>query len=181
LTPISVFTVEYDIRDDQPEGTTVVSLDTSSLELIEKLVRRRYPHVSQVDASNIAEFSGSNARIALALASTVEQSETISGLRDDDLFQRLFRQRRERNDALLYAAQACSLLYSFNGEDMDGSVAELPMLGSLIEQSSTRMYGHVADLLERDLVQQRSKWRAVLPHAIANRLAVKALERAPID
>jgi hypothetical protein len=37
---ISVITVEYDIRDDQPEGTDVFVLDSSSLSLIEKLVAR---------------------------------------------------------------------------------------------------------------------------------------------
>jgi hypothetical protein len=41
-TTISVITVEYDIREDQPEGTDVFSLETSSLELIEKLVRTRF-------------------------------------------------------------------------------------------------------------------------------------------
>ncbi len=32
------------------------------------------------------------------------------------------------------------------------------------------------DLKDRDLIQSRGKWRAVLPHAIANRLAKRALE-----
>jgi hypothetical protein len=176
---VSVLTVEYDIREDQPEGTEVVRLDTSSEDLIEKLVRLRFPNVSHVDARTIAEVSGGNARIAIALAGTIQGTETISGLSDEELFQRLFRQRHDPNDALLYAAQACSLLYSFNGEDLNGPEAELPILGSLVEQSPMQLYGHVSDLLERDLVQRRSKWRAVLPHAIANRLAVRALERIP--
>jgi RNase adaptor protein for sRNA GlmZ degradation len=110
---VSVLTVEYDVRDDQPEGTEVVRLDTSSPELIEKLVQRRYSHLSQVDARTIAEVSGGNARIAIALAQTVERGDTIAGLSDDELFQRLFRQRQESNNALFLAAQACSLVYSF--------------------------------------------------------------------
>ena len=60
---VSVLTIEYDIRDDQPESTQVVTLDTSSPELIEKLVRRRNPYLSQVDARTIADVSGGNARI----------------------------------------------------------------------------------------------------------------------
>jgi hypothetical protein len=32
----------------------------------------------------------------------------------------------------------------------------------------------------RDLVQHRGRWRAILPHAIANRLAARALEEIPI-
>lgn len=127
---VSILTVEYDVREDQPEDTHVVTLDTSSPELIEKLVRRRYPHVSQVDACSIAEASGGNARIAMSLAQTVERSETIAGLSNDELFQRLFQQRQDANNALLLAAQACSLVYSFQGEALTGEEAELPRLAT---------------------------------------------------
>lgn len=178
---VSVLTIEYDVRDDQPEGTHVVTLDTSSPELIEKLVRRRYPHLSQVDARTITEASGGNARIATALAETVERSETIAGLTNDELFQRLFRQRHDPDNALLLAAQVCSLVYSFQGEALVGGEAELPRLASLAGQAVTETYRHVGELLRRDLVQQRGEWRAVLPHAVANRLAARALEDTPYD
>lgn len=178
---LSVLTVEYDVRDDQPEGTQIVTLDTSSSGLIEKLIRRRYPHLSQVDAHTIAEFSGGNARIAIALAETVERSDSIAGLSNEELFQRLFRQRHEPNDALLLAAQACSLVYSFQGEEFDGEDAELPRLASLAGQAVTETYRHVGELFRRGLVQKRGVWRAVLPHAIANRLAARALEDIPYD
>lgn len=178
---VSVLTVEYDVRGDQPEGTQVVTLDTSSPELIEKLVGCRYPHLSQVDARTIAEASGGNARIAIALAETVERSDSIAGLSNEELFQRLFRQRQDSNDALLLAAQACSLVYSFQGETLDGEEAELPRLAALVGQVPTETYRHVGELLRRDLVQQRGVWRAVLPHAIANRLAARALQDIPYD
>jgi hypothetical protein len=178
---ISVLTIEYDVRDDQPEGTQVVKLDTSSLELIETLVRRRYDHLSQVDARTIAEAAGGNARIAIALAETVDRSDTISGLSNEELFQRLFRQRQEPDNALLRAAQACSLVYSFHGEALVGDEAELPRLALLAGQTGAETFRHVRELLRRDLVQQRGCWRAVLPHAIANRLAARALEETPFD
>ncbi|MGW5840000.1 hypothetical protein ACWFZ6_18505 [Methylorubrum extorquens] len=178
---VSVLTVEYDVRDDQPEGTQVVSLDTSSPDLIEKLIQRRFSHLSEVDARTIAEASGGNARIAIALAGTVQRSETVSGLSDDELFQRLFRQRHEPNDALLLAAQACSLVYSFQGEALAGDEAELSRLAVLADQAPRELYRHVGELLRRDLVQRRGVWRAVLPHAIANRLAARALEDTPYD
>ncbi|MCJ9668524.1 MULTISPECIES: hypothetical protein [unclassified Neorhizobium] len=178
---VSVLTIEYDVRDDQPEGTQVVTLDTSSLELIQTLVGRRYPHLSQVDTRTIAEASGGNARIALALAGTVGRSESIAGLSDDELFQRLFRQRHDANDALLVAAQVCALVYSFQGEALTGDDAELPRLALLANQPAPDLYRHVGELLRRDLIQQRSVWRAVLPHAIANRLAARALEDIPYD
>ncbi|PLU15886.1 hypothetical protein BMJ29_24935 [Sinorhizobium medicae] len=176
---ISVITVEYDIREDQPEGTDVFVLETSSVPLIEKLVERRYPHLSQIDAHTIAEFSGGNARIALALASRIEKTETVAGLNEEELFKRLFQQRHDPDPALLLVAQSCSLVYSFDGETFEGAEAELPILGSLIWKSTDEMYAGVAELKQRDLVQARAKWRAVLPHAVANRLAKRALQTIP--
>lgn len=178
-TTISVITVEYDIRDDQPEGTDVFTLETSSLTLIETLVGKRYPTLSQIDARTIAEFSGGNARIALALAATVGKNETIAGLSDADLFRRLFQQRHEHDAGLLSIAQACSLVYSFEGEKTSGDGAELPVLASLIGKTADEVFSGVAELNRRDLLQERSVWRAVLPHAIANRLAVMALQNIP--
>jgi hypothetical protein len=178
---LSVLTIEYDVRDDQPEQTQVVWLETSSYALIEKLLRRRYPHLSQVDSSTIATASGGNARIAIALAETVGKTESIAGLSDDDLFQRLFRQRHGSDSDLLLAAQACSLLYSFEGETLSGEDAEIPYLASLVGQEPREVYRHISELFRRDLIQRRGKWRAILPHAIANRLAARALEDIPYE
>jgi hypothetical protein len=175
-TTVSVITIEYDIRDDQPEGTDVFTLETSSLTLIETLVGKRYPTLSQIDARTVAEFSGGNARVALALAATVGKNETIAGLSDADLFQRLFQQRHEHDAGLLSIAQACSLVYSFEGEKTSGDDAELPVLGSLIGRTADEVFSGAAELKRRDLLQERSIWRAILPHAIANRLAAMALQ-----
>jgi hypothetical protein len=179
-TTIRVITIEYDIREDQPEGTDVFALDTSSRALIEKLIPRRYPAISQIDTHTIAEFSGGNARVALALAATVGKSETLAGLNDADLFKRLFQQRHDPDASLLAIAQACSLVYSFEGEKLSGEEAELPMLGSLVGKSAEEVYAAVAELKRRDLLQERGPWRAVLPHAIANNLAKLALQNIPL-
>jgi hypothetical protein len=176
---ISVITVEYDIREDQPEGTDVFSLESSSLPLTEKLVRARFPEISQIDARTIAEFSGGNARIALALASTVKKTETVSGLTNTELFTRLFQQRHEHDAGLLQIAEACSLVYSFQGEALTGESAELPVLGRLIGKTAQQVFTAAAELKRRDLLQRRREWRAVLPHAIANRLAAMALQNIP--
>jgi hypothetical protein len=178
---VSVITVEYDIREDQPEGTDVFSLETSSLPLIEKLVRNRFPNISQVDAQTIAGYSGGNARIALTLAGTLKKNETVAGLAEAELFERLFEQRHGHNPGLLAIAQACSLVYSFDGEKLSGDGAELPILGSLIGKSASDVFAAVADLKARDLLQTRGPWRAVLPHAIANHLAADGLRRIPIS
>jgi hypothetical protein len=176
---ISIITIEYDIREDQPEGTEVFTLDTLSLDLIENLIKKRTSHLSQIDRKTIAESSGGNARVALALAGTVGKNETIAGLNDAELFRRLFQQRNDPDVSLLSIAQACSLVYSFDGETLEGNEAELPFLGLLAGKSPNEVFAALADLRARHLVQARGVWRAVLPHAIANRLAVVALQKIP--
>ncbi|MBZ9993147.1 hypothetical protein [Mesorhizobium sp. BH1-1-4] len=176
---VSAITIEYDIRDDQPEGTDVFALETSSLPLIENLVLRRVPGLSQIDARRIAEFSGGNARIALALAGTVGKSETLAGLTDTDLFKRLFQQRHGHDAGLQQIAEACALVYSFEGEALTGDNAELPVLGALVGKTARDVFHAAAELKRRDLLQARAEWRAILPHAIANRLAALALQNIP--
>ncbi|MGH1487173.1 MAG: hypothetical protein ACRBCI_13245 [Cellvibrionaceae bacterium] len=177
---ISLLTVEYDVKDDIPEETKVFRLQTASIEVIEKIISARYSHINQVDANAIANFSDGNARVAIALGNTFKSGDTLSNFRDEQLFERLFWQRNGRDDDLLKAAEACSLLYSFEGTDT-GVYSELATLGKLVEKSADELFRHVKDLKDRDLIQSRSKWRAVLPHAIANRLAKRALESISKD
>ncbi len=101
---VSLLTVEYDVRDDLPEETSVFRLEPASEEIIEKLVRKRFSYISQIDAQTIAKFSGGNARVAIALANTVQRGETLSGFRDEELFERLFWQRHNPNESLLISA-----------------------------------------------------------------------------
>ena len=176
----SVITVEYDVRGDIPEEqTSIFQLEPSSNELIEKLVTNRFPNIGQVDARTIAEFSGGNARVAIVLANTVRYGETLSGFRSEELFERLFYQRHAPNESLLVSAQACALVYSFQGDDATSEASELRFLGTLVEKTGEELYRDVAALKRRELVQSRGVWRAVLPHAIANKLAIQALEDIP--
>lgn len=178
-TSVSLITVEYDIREDQPHGTEVFWLEPSSAEMTEALLKSRFPAVSQVDRGRVATVAGGNFRVALALAGIVERGVDASSLTDDELFTRLFDQRNDRDTGLLRAAQACSLLYSFDGENIAKN-GELARIGALIGQDATALYAHVAELRRRDLAQTRGVWRAVLPHAVANRLARLALQNFPI-
>ena len=175
---VSLLTVEYDVGDDQPEGTDVFELQPSSDDLIEKLLQRRVTGLSQVNARSIAMFASGNARVALALAHTVDSHESVASLKDAELFERLFYQRHESSSSLLLSGQACSLAYSFEGEDV-GTDAELSKLAAVVGKDARSLYADVAELKRRDLVQQRGVWRALLPHAIANPLAAMALERIP--
>ena len=176
---ISLLTVEYDVRDDIPEDTEVFRLEPSSDELIEKLIQRRFPHISQFDAQKIAEFSSGNARVAISLANTMQQGDTLSRIRDEELFERLFRQRHGSDPDLLVSAEACSLVYSFQGTDTHSDQSELRVLASLVGRSVPDLFRAVEELRKRELIQARDVWRALLPHAIANRLAKRALESIP--
>jgi hypothetical protein len=177
---LSLVTVEHDVRDDQPEGTEVFRLEPSSADLIKKLIKQRFPALSDVNVRTIAEHSGGNAHMAIAIAGTVGKNETISGLNDDALFRRLFQQGHKEDASLLRAAQALSLVYSFQGEDVsDDKDAELVRLGALVGKDAQEMFGHAAELYRRDLIQRRGLYRAVLPHALANHLAKRALEEIP--
>ncbi len=180
---VSLITVEYDIQEDQPEETEVFRLEPASDDLIEKIIRRGFPEVSQVDSRTIAKFSGGNARIAIALARTVKPGESLSYLKDPDLFERLFYQNNEKPDKdLLKAAEVCSLVYSFECKiDDEEENLELQLLGSLVEMTVKQLYGHSSELKRRELIQQRGVWRAILPNAIANRLATRALEDIPLS
>ena len=68
-----------------------------------------------------------------------------------------------------------------HGATLTGAEAELPRLAALASQAPAETFRHGSELLRRGLVQQRSPRRAVLPHAIANWLAARALEDTPYD
>lgn len=169
---ISLLTIEYDIREELRDETAVFSLSSASDELIQKVLAQQFAHVSQVNISTIVRVSGGNARVAIALANTLQRNESLAGLSDTELFDRLFWLGKDVNQDLMVAAQACALVYSFNVEDLDG---ELMHLGALAGQSPSAVFRHVADLEHRGLAQRRSIWRAILPHAISNALAKRAL------
>lgn len=170
--------IEYDIRDDLPEGTSCYRLDCASGDLIEKLLKARYPILSESDVNRIAEFSDGNARVAFALAATAQGNGEFAALRDETLSQRLFEQKYSPNDELLRCAEIASLLYSFDAENL-GAESELALLASLADVSINTFSRNIAELRRRGLVQARGEWRAVLPHAIANRLASRALATFP--
>lgn len=177
---ISLITVEYDVRDDEPERTEVFRLQAVSEGTIGEWLKSNFDHISQVDRERIAEFSGGNFRVAGVLADTLKKGDTLGHLKDRELFARIFQQRNDHNDDLLSAAEALSLVYSFDGTDTSAK-GELAMLAPVAGVNASRLYSFVAELKRRSIVQSRGRWRALLPHAIANRLAAQALERIPAD
>lgn len=175
---IGLVTVEYDVRDDLPDSTRCYRLEGSSDDVVRQLLQRRYPVLSISDVDTITAFSDGNARVAFALAATVTTTGELARLRDSELFKRLFHQKNVENEDLLRCAEAASILYSFDGED-DSHGSELNKIAAIADVSLITLRRKVVDLQRRGLVQARGKWRAVLPHAIANRLAVQALESIP--
>lgn len=172
---IRLITLEYDIRDDLPAGTTCYRLEGASGEVIAKLLRRHYQTLSDLDIDKIVEFSDGNARVAFALAATAEAKGELAQLRDDELFKRLFIQKHTESNELQRCAEAASILYSFDVDDTSES-SELAILSDVAEVTIATFYRNVSELQKRGLIQERGNWRAVLPHAISNRLARTAVQ-----
>lgn len=172
---VSLLTIEYDISDDRPEETEVILLEPSSEKTVSQLVQNRFPILGHVNADKIAEFSGGNARVAFALASRSDADDTLTNFSDEELFQRLFSQRKVVSESLLKSAEVLSLVYSFNVSESEFN-DELGVLAAVSGLERRTLYQSHVELLQRQLSQPRGNWRAVLPHAVANRLAQKALQ-----
>src|SRR5205814_3819904 len=52
---LSLNTVAYDVRDDEPEQTDVFRLESASRDLVAEWIKQTFPDVSQVDRERIAE------------------------------------------------------------------------------------------------------------------------------
>lgn len=177
---VSLLTVEYDVRDDEPERTEVFRLQSASTDLVAEWLKQSFPDVSEIDRRTIADFSDGNFRVAGALAETLGRGETLGKLKSRELFERLFQQRNQPNHDLLAASEELSLLYSINGEDTSDE-GELARIGALRSVSAATLYAAFAELRQRGIAQVRGRWKAILPHAIANRLATYALQRISLS
>ncbi|MFS6803151.1 hypothetical protein WKE96_09775 [Edwardsiella tarda] len=177
---IKLITVEYDIREDKPQTTEVIHIEAVGPEVAEKLLLRRFPGIGQLNARRIAQFADGNARVSLAIAERVEEGESLAVLSDAQLFNRLFEQRHEPDEGLREQAELLSLVYSFSINFSETSDSELKSLGTLADYSHNQLYRTLRKLTERHILQARSHWRAILPHAIANRLAASALSSFPV-
>lgn len=178
---VSLLTVEYDVQDDEPEDSKVYRMLPSSDECINRLLEQRFPDWSSESCRRIARLAGGNARIAIALAKAAQQERDFNALSDRDLFQRIFWQKGQPNEELHRTAKVCSLVYSFavEGENQE-KPQDLACLSALSELSPETLYRNISQLEKKQLVQSRGVWRAVLPHALSNRLAKEALDEIPI-
>ena len=178
---IRLITVEYDIREDNAEVTTVVRIEAHGPEIAETLILRRFPRLGHANARIIAEFSGGNARLALALADRVGDKDSLSNFSDEQLFEKLFFQRAARDEQLLVAAEILSIVYSYSVKHDKGGVDELATLAEIAGLKRLTLYRATRTLVDRQLAQERGRWQAVLPPAVSNRLAARALRNIPVD
>ncbi|MFM9797851.1 hypothetical protein ACKKBJ_02065 [Aeromonas dhakensis] len=178
---ISLITVEYDIKDDKPQTTEVIQIEAVGPEVAEQLLLCRFPNIGRNNARRIAEFSDGNARVSLAIAERVEEGESLAQLSDAQLFNRLFEQRNNPDEGLREQAEILSLVYSFSVSSVEEGQNELEVLGSISGHSVSQLFRATSRLSERHIVQKRAHWRAILPHAIANRLASSALNCIPVN
>ena len=178
-TSIRLITIEFDIRDDNPQSTEVIRIEADGVKVAEKLIQRRFPNIDSPSAEHIAQNAEGNARLALALAEAFKDGGDATKLSDIELFDRLFYQRGDKNETLKKQAEVLSLVYSFSVEAHEGEVDELGLLAELCGQRHEDMYRAVNTFVKKGIAQQRGQWRAILPHPIANRLAREALENIP--
>lgn len=174
---IALMTIEYDVKDDLPERTDVYKLKPISVEIVQKVIERHYPHINNLNSRKIAEFAGGNYRLALAIASNIERTDNLALLTDKELFERLFWQQGHVDTELLKVAQNFALVYSFNIEDSGEENSELDFLAELARVDADTATETIEILKNKDIVQQRGKWRAILPHALANHLAKELISK----
>ncbi|SUD92003.1 hypothetical protein [Psychrobacter phenylpyruvicus] len=173
---ISLMTIEYDISDDLPEKTSVFKLEPNSPALVQKVIQSHYPEINNPIPYTIAQLTGGNYRLALAIASTVSSVDNIAVLNDQQLFERLFYQNGQINQDNYKIAQVFSLVFSFNIKDLSDPNSELKLLSNIAEVSTRSAKHTIENLKTKDIVQQRGDYRAILPHVLANHLSKQALK-----
>ncbi len=178
---VSFLSIDYDVGEDQPEFTLVVLLSEDSHDLIGALLAQRAPNLPPTDRDRITEFSGGNSRVALVLLQSAREGGSLANLTDRELVRRLFQEDRSpASDTLMRCAEVASLVISYSVEPPEeGPDPEHYHLASLAGVSAGEMFRATREFIDRGVGQQRGGWRAVLPHALAARLARQALERIP--
>jgi hypothetical protein len=176
---LSLLTVEYDIRKDLPAETNAFLLEPGSKEGVANVIIRRHPFISQIGALHVSNLAGGNYRLALLLSEHILNEEDVTQIEDQHLFERIFYQKKDKNGTLLDVGRLLSIVYSFDFSS-SRERSEIDVLSQLSGYSARELFPLVKELEDRHIIQKRGRWRAVLPHALANKLARKGLERIPV-
>ncbi|MEI9412007.1 hypothetical protein [Mesorhizobium salmacidum] len=177
----SLLTIDYDVLSEQPTGT-LVTLGGNSEEILDGVLKQRFPGLSDAERRRLAEISGGNARIALKIAEAGGEDIDLSKLKDSELLERLFQTgRQERDSKARECAEAASLVHAFYAIAGDGHVVEYPVLADLAGVTPQRFFRTIATFLDWGVVQQRGPQRAVMPPPLANMLAGPCIRRSDPD
>ena len=178
---VSLLTIDFDIGEDRPENTRVFELHENAARLIDTLLARRVPDLSFFDRPRVIDFAGGNARVALAIARNSEPGEALADLSDRQLLSRLFlNERRRVDEEMLRCAEVASLVYAFHVDQEENQTPEHPVLAELAEVTDLTMYRYIAQFCEElGIAQKRGTQRAILPRALAVKLAIQCLDRLP--
>ncbi len=177
---LSLLTIEYDVKEDINIESYNYYLDTSSDNTIRKLLKRDFDYIENANIETIVKCSDGNFRIARYLAKTINRNDSIGTLKSEEIFKRLFFQNNKESQDLLDAGRICSIFISFNIEfNKDDYNNELNILGRIIGRNPIELIRNINELNERQIIQNRGNMRAILPHAISNRLADELLSSLP--
>jgi hypothetical protein len=169
---ISLLTIEFDAKEDDLIETTNYYMTVSSDKTIEKYIKNNFNYINHSNLQTIIEMSGGNFRMAKYLSSSLDKIHSIGILNSSQILDRLFMNGKNLNMQLAKTADVCSLLFSFNIE------TELDYFASLSGISTRDLYENINILVDMKFIQVRRKMRAVLPHALANTLAIRFLKSA---
>lgn len=179
---ISLMTIEYDVKEDDNVDSNNFYLGTSSNEVIRKFIKSNYNEISEVNIDTIVNCSDGNFRIALYLAKSISNEKNIGVLKSNELFERLFYQGSSIDEELLIIGEVCCLFYSFDITfDLENENNELNLISKLINIEPLTIFRRVEELRLRQIVQKRGNMRAILPHALANKLAMDFLSKNPYN
>lgn len=179
---ISLMTIEYDVKEDDNVDSNNYYLSTTTDRVLQQLIKRKFPHISDMNINTIVKCSDGNFRIALYLSKSISTQKNIGILKYDELFNRLFFQGNEIDKDLLKVGEVCSLFYSFDvSYNLEDKANELNIISDLISISAIDVRSKVEELRCRQIVQKRGDMRAVLPHALANKLAIDCLKKIPLE
>lgn len=179
---ISLMTIEYDVKEDDNVDSNNYYLSSTSEDVLKQLIKRDFSDISDINIDTIVNCSEGNFRIAIYLAKSIFKQKNIGVLKYDELFSRLFYQGGKVDDKLLKVGEVCSLFYSFDiSYDSAEEKNELNIIAGLVSMNALDVFGMVEELKQRQIVQKRGNMRAVLPHALANKLAIDFLKKYPCN
>lgn len=179
---ISLLTIEYDVKEDINIESYNYYLDTSSDETIRKVLKRDFDYISDKNIDTIVSCSDGNFRVAKYLALTIDKNSDIGTLKSEELFKRLFFQGNELNEKLLEVGRACSIFISFNIQyNEEDTNNEINIISEILGISAIELIKNVKELEKRQIIQKRGNMRALLPHALSNKLSGEIFSALPTE